>query len=225
MVKTKHLAGSLEIVATSGAFAVLLLPLLPSSMLHDLGYNSVSNWTPNACSLKHDCNAMQCNATDGWYSRALTRATMCWNYKRKPINIKWHLGKMCESNCKIHEHNLQSILILHSLTFYAGIVHLSHSVDVYECAICIEVGFCRNYRVCMPVGIAAGNLCHASREFHMLSWLMFAKQNLTAYTLLTPSYDFSETNTLTHTQAVHSAHRAIWAFSSYRIQYACLSIC
>lgn len=59
----------------------------------------------------------------------------------------------------------------------------------------IEVGFCRNYRVCMPVGIAAGNLCHASREFHMLSWLMFAKQNLTAYTLLTPSYDFSETNT------------------------------
>lgn len=81
----------------------------------------------------------------------------------------------------------------------------------------IEVEFCRNYGVCMSVGIAAGNLCHASREFHMLSWLMFAKQNLTAYTLLTPSY--SETNTLTHTG------RAQCSPSHLSIQLISYSIC
>lgn len=37
----------------------------------------------------------------------------------------------------------------------------------------------------MSVGIAAFNLCHASKEFHMLSWIMFASRFNRMYMILT----------------------------------------
>lgn len=107
---TKHLTGCLKIV-----------------LYCSTGYNSFPDRIPKSCLLqaslllhgthshcvRDERNAFvlrsRARCVQRWSSD--TRATICWNYKRESINIKWHLGKVCESNGKIHELYLESMVL------------------------------------------------------------------------------------------------------------------